>query len=269
MALLRRCFDKLHLKINKSKSAVASVFGRKFLGFALWQAGHGEVRRAVSEQSLEAFRQRVRQLTRRNGGRSMAEVIERLRSYVLGLKGYFGLAQTPRIWRRLDEWIRRRLRALQLKQWRRGKTIYRELIRLGASARVAQSVAALSRSWWYNSLSAVHHVLTIAYFDRLGLPHLSWHQLLEPPGADPHAEWCGRGTVNNVDLPYADLHQCADRRWGLCAGGWRDRLALVKDAFVAACADVFVQGGKDFRNGLGLGAEHILIPNLLDVASAA
>jgi group II intron reverse transcriptase/maturase len=173
MALLRRCYDKLHLQINESKSAVASVFGRKFLGFALWQTRDGEVRRGVSKQALGAFKQRVRYLTRRCGGRSMAEVVKRLRTYLLGWKGYFGLAQIPSIWRRLDEWLRRRLRALQLKQWRRGQTIYRELTRLGASPTVAQSVAALSRRWWHNSCSAVHHVLTIAYFDRLGVPRLS------------------------------------------------------------------------------------------------
>lgn len=173
MGLLRRCYDKLHLKINESKSAVASVFGRNFLGYALWQTENGEVRRAVSEKALMTFKQRVRQLTRRNGGRSIGMVIDHLRRYLLGWKGYFGLAQTPRIWRSLDAWIRRRLRALHLKQWRRGKTIYRELIRLGASPRVAQSVAALSRRWWHNSLSAIHSVLTIAYFDRLGVPRLS------------------------------------------------------------------------------------------------
>jgi RNA-directed DNA polymerase len=78
-----------------------------------------------------------------------------------------GLAQTPCIWRSLDEWICRRLRALHLKQSRRGKTIYRELLRLGANPGVAQSVAALSRRWWHNSL------LTIADFDRLGVAHLS------------------------------------------------------------------------------------------------
>lgn len=173
MALLLRCYDKLHLKINESKSAVASVFGRKFLGYALWQAGNGEVRRGVSQKALAVFKQRIRQLTRRSGGRSMADVVAKLRRYLLGWKGYFGLAQTPRIWRALDEWIRRRLRALQLKHWRRGTTIYRELLRLGATPRLAQSVAALSRRWWHNSLSAVHHVLTIAYFDRLRLPRLS------------------------------------------------------------------------------------------------
>ena len=124
----------------------------------LWWSGN-EVRRTVSAKALQAFRHRVRQVTRRNDGRSMAEVIERLRSYALGWKGYFGLAQTLSVWLKLDQWIRCRPRALQLKQWRRGKTIYRELLRLGATPWVAQSVAALSRRWWHNSPSAVHHVL--------------------------------------------------------------------------------------------------------------
>jgi len=173
MVLLRRCYDKLRLKINESKSAVTSVFGRKFLGYALWQAHNGEVRRAVSAKALQAFKLRIRQLTRGAGGRSKGQVVEKLRRYLLGWKGYFKLSQTPSIWRSLDGWIRRRLRVLHLKQWRRGKTIYRELMRLGANPRVAQSVAALSRRWWHNSLSAIHNVLTVAYFDRLGVPRLS------------------------------------------------------------------------------------------------
>jgi group II intron reverse transcriptase/maturase len=173
MNLLKRLYDKLRLKINESKSAVASAFGRKFLGYALWLTRDGEVRRAVSDKALETFKQRIRQLTRRTGGRSIGEVIEKLRSYVPGWKTYFGLAQTPRVWRGLDEWMRRRMRALHLKHWRRGKTIYRELLKLGATPNVAQSVAALSYRWWRNSLTALHHVLTIAYFDRLGMPRLS------------------------------------------------------------------------------------------------
>ncbi len=173
MALLKRLYDKLHLKINDSKSAVTSAFGRKFLGYSLWAARKGEVKRAVSVKARETFKQRIRQLTRRSGGRSMAEVIEPLRRYVLGWKAYFGLAQTPRVWRELDEWMRHRLRAIQLKQWRRGSTIYRELRALGAPAKVAQLVAANSRCWWRNSRMALNTVLTIAYFDRLGMPRLS------------------------------------------------------------------------------------------------
>lgn len=173
MRLLRQSYRKLRLRINESKSAVTGVFSRKFLGYALWQTQDGEVRRAVSAKGLAAFKLRIRQLTRRTGGRSMTQVVEKLRSYLLGWKGYFKLAQTPRIWRELDKWIRRRLRMLQLKHWRRGKTMYRELVRLGASVCVAQSVAALSRRWWHNSRSAIHKVLTIAHFDNLGVPRLS------------------------------------------------------------------------------------------------
>lgn len=173
MALLKRRYDKLHLKINESKSAVDSAFGRKFLGYELWMARAGEVKRAVAKKALETFKQRIRQLTGRSGGRSIAQVIEGLRPYVLGWKAYFGLTQTPKIWRSLDEWMRHRLRAIHLKQWRRGTTIYRELVNLGAKPKVAQLVAANSRRWWHNSALALNNVLTIAYFDGLGMPRLS------------------------------------------------------------------------------------------------
>lgn len=173
MALLKRRYGKLQLKINESKSAVAPAFGRKFLGYELWIAPKGEVKRAVAKKALETFKQKIRQLTRRSGGRSIAQVIEQLRSYVLGWKAYFGLAQTAGVWRKLDEWMRHRMRAIHLKQWRYGGTIYRELIHLGAKPKVALLVAKNSRRWWRNSALALNNVLTIAYFDSLGMPRLS------------------------------------------------------------------------------------------------
>ena len=103
----------------------------------------------------------------------MQEYIERLSSYLPGWKRYFGLAQTPRKWRQLEEWLRHRLRAIQLKQWKRGKTMYRELKALGASDIVAKRISANSRRWWRNSAKLLNSVLTIIYFDRLGLPRLS------------------------------------------------------------------------------------------------
>ena len=172
MALLRKCYAKLRLKVNEAKSAVASVKGRKFLGYSFWFAKEG-VKRRVADKPMATFKQRIRQLTRRSGGRSMAEVIERLKPYLTGWKAYFGLAQTPRVWRTLDEWLRHRLRAIQLKHWKRGSTIYRELTCLGAAEWIARRVAQNARCWWRNSDGDIKRVLTIAYFDRLGVPRLS------------------------------------------------------------------------------------------------
>ena len=118
---------------------MASVFGRKFLGYSFWVAPKGVIKRTVAAKPLATFKQRIRQLSRRSGGRSMQEVVGRLRPYVLGWKAYFGLAQTPRVWLGLDEWLRHRLRAIQLKQWKRGTTIYRELRSLGAPPGVARA----------------------------------------------------------------------------------------------------------------------------------
>ena len=173
MALLRRLYGRLQLKINEAKSTVASVFGRKFLGYSLWVARGRVVKRRVADKPLATFKQRVRQLTRRSGGRSMQQVVNGLRPYLLGWKAYFGLAETPGVWRELDEGLRHRLRAIQLKQWKRGRTIYRELRALGATPGVARTVAGNSRRWWRNSAMLLNSVLSIAWFDRLGLPRLS------------------------------------------------------------------------------------------------
>jgi RNA-directed DNA polymerase len=173
MDWLRKLYAGLKLQINEAKSAVASAFTRKFLGYALWVAKGREVKCKVASKPMQNFKARVRQLTRRSGGRSMAQVVEKLRPYLLGWKAYFGMAQTPNVWRELDEWLRHRLRAIQLRHWKRPRTIYRELKALGASEGVARQVAANSRRWWRNSDRLLKTVLTIAYFDRLGVPRLS------------------------------------------------------------------------------------------------
>ena len=174
MQLLRRLYGRLHLRINESKSAVASVFtGRKFLGFSFWMAPKGVVKRRVARKAVMAFRQRVRWLTRRSGGRSIQQVVDGLRPLLLGWRAYFRLAQTTGVWRELDEWIRHRLRAIQLRQWKRGKTMFRELCAMGASTEVARKVTANSRRWWHNSAMLLNSVLTLSWFDSLGLPRLA------------------------------------------------------------------------------------------------
>ena len=173
MTVLRRLYGRLHLTVNETKSAVASVFGRKFLGYAFWVAPGGVVKRRVANKAIKTFKDRIRELTPRVTGRSLRAVTERLRSFVLGWKAYFRLAQTPRVWRELDEWMRHRLRAIQLKQWKRGKTVFRELTALGAKPDEAQRVAGNCRSWWRNSGMLLNSVLTIKWADKLGMPRLA------------------------------------------------------------------------------------------------
>jgi RNA-directed DNA polymerase len=122
----------------------------------------------------------------------MAQVAEKLRPYLLGWKASFGLAQMPRIWRTLYAWLRHRLRPIQCRHWKRPRTIYREFKALGASENVAKRVAGTGHRWWRNSDAAIKPVLTIAYFDQLGVPRLSSPHAIEPPGADPHAGRWGR-----------------------------------------------------------------------------
>jgi RNA-directed DNA polymerase len=170
---LRGCYARLALKINETKTAVGSLWGRKFLGYCFRAAPRGEVKRAVAAQALSTLRDRIRRLTRRSRGRSLAQIAEDLRGYVPGWKAYFRLAQTPTVMQALDEWLRHRLRAVQLNQWRCGTTMFRELRTLGADTDLAARIAGSAKRWWHNSSLGLNRVLPIAYFDRLGVPRFS------------------------------------------------------------------------------------------------
>jgi RNA-directed DNA polymerase len=172
MELLRRLYGRLRLRVNEEKSAVDLVWNRQILGYSFWVAAGRTVKLRVARKALDAMKDRVRRITRRSGGRSMRRVVEELRDYLPGWRNYFSLADTPRALGDLDQWIRHRLRAIQLKQWKRGRTVYRELRARGASRHVAASVAANTRRWWKNASMALNSVLTISHFDALGLPRL-------------------------------------------------------------------------------------------------
>jgi RNA-directed DNA polymerase len=172
MGALRGLFSKLRLRVNEEKSAVAPAASRKLLGYSLWYGTGGAVKRRVADKAMAARKGRVRQITSRTGGRSLQRVIDELRQYLLGWREYFWLADTPNVFRELDERIRHRLRALQLKQWKRGRTVYREMRARGASQHGAAAVAANARRWWKNSAMLLNAVLPNRYFDGLGLPRL-------------------------------------------------------------------------------------------------
>jgi group II intron reverse transcriptase/maturase len=173
MQTLRRLYAGLKLKVNEAKSAVARPWTRKFLGYSFFVAKGSEIKRRVAPKALEAMKDRVRDLTGRSRGRSLTNVFAELRSYLSGWRQYFRLADTPGVFRGLDEWIRHRLRMVQLKQWKRGTTTYREVRRLGASDEVAKKVASHGRSWWKNSAMLLNAVLTNAYYVQQGVPTLA------------------------------------------------------------------------------------------------
>ena len=102
----------------------------------------------------------------------MRNVFAELRGYLRGWKEYFRLADTPQVLRELDEWIRHRLRLVQLKQWKRGPTIYRELKRLGATEDAARLAATDPRRWWNHSSNLLNLALPTSYYDRTGVPRL-------------------------------------------------------------------------------------------------
>jgi group II intron reverse transcriptase/maturase len=173
MQTLRRLYAGLHLRINESKSAVARVQDRKFLGYTFWVSPMGEVRRTIASKARDVMKERVRRMTSRVRGRSVAQVCQDLRVYLPGWKAYFRLVEFAGVFRDLDRWIRHRLRALQLKHWKRGPTIFRELRARGMSPRDARQVAGNASSWWRNSRMLINVALPNKLFDELGLPRLA------------------------------------------------------------------------------------------------
>lgn len=173
MALLRRLYGRLHLVINEEKSAVAPVWQRQFLGYAFWRR-RGEVRLRVAPKAYQRLKERIRAMTPRVVGRNLRQVVERLSPLFWGWKSYFRLADGHDQMRRVDGWTRRRLRAIQLKQWGRGKTAYRRIRAMGLDDDVACYVAArLQRGWWNAARDTAHIVFSKRFFDDLGLPRLA------------------------------------------------------------------------------------------------
>jgi RNA-directed DNA polymerase len=174
LAALRRKYAKLRLRVNEEKSTVARVWERKFLGYSFWVAKGKVVKLRVAPKALEEMKQRVRRITNRNGGRSMDQVTKELGMYLRGWKEYFKLADTPALFAGLDGWIHRRLRMLQLKQWKRGRTAFRELSALGLPEWLVRKGAGHGRRWWWAAaLGAMNTALPGKYFERLGVPRLA------------------------------------------------------------------------------------------------
>jgi RNA-directed DNA polymerase len=162
---------RLKLKVNTAKSAVARPSVRKFLGFSFTSGK--QPRRRIAPQAIDRFKARVRELTRRTGGRSLAQVAKELSRYLIGWRGYFGFCETPTVLRELDRWIRRRLRAIAWAQWKHGPNRFAELRRRGVGRDLAAKTASSPRGPWRLSKSpALSIALRNAFLTSLGLATL-------------------------------------------------------------------------------------------------
>jgi len=163
---------RLKLKVNEAKSAVARPWDRKFLGFSFTNGR--EPKRRIAPKARQRFKDRVRELTRRTRGVSLQEMVRQLAEYLRGWRGYFSFCQTPSVLKDLDSWVRRRLRCVQWKQWKRGKRRFAELRRLGVGKDLAAQTAGSTHGPWRISRSpALSFALPDAFFVKLGLPALS------------------------------------------------------------------------------------------------
>jgi RNA-directed DNA polymerase len=162
---------KLKLKVNQSKSHIGRPRECKFLGFRM-VAGK-KSKRSIAPVALARFKDRVRELTRRTRGVTIKQMIEQLNRYLIGWRGYFGFCETPSVLKELDSWIRRRLRSVVWKQWKRGKKRFAKLRKLGVGKDLAAQTAGSAHGPWRISRSpALSYALPNTYFSTLGLAQL-------------------------------------------------------------------------------------------------
>src|SRR5216683_3040717 len=163
--------QKLKLKVNEAKSAVARPQERKFLGFS-FSAGP-DIKRTIAPKSLEQFKRRIREITRRAKGVSIKTTMEELVPYMRGWRGYYGFCETPEVLIALTRWVRLRLRAALWRQWKTPRRRRAALIANGVSEWAARNTAGSGRGPWYLARSrALSTGLSNAYFKSLGLPSL-------------------------------------------------------------------------------------------------
>ena len=163
--------EGLHLRVNTAKSAVARPWERKFLGYSF--TAHRESRLRIALESVRRLTKRVRELLRAGRGRSLTYTIETLNPLLRGWINYFRLTESKGMLEELDGWLRRRLRCLLWRQWKRPRTRARELRALGLDAVRAWHGAGNGRGpWWNAGASHMNHALPAAHFTHLGLVSL-------------------------------------------------------------------------------------------------
>jgi len=170
-SITRFITQRLKLKVNQTKSAVARPQERKFLGFSF--STGPEVKRVIAPKALDRFKARIREITRRAKGVSIETTMEELAPYLRGWRNYFGFCETPEVLVHLTRWVRLRLRAALWRQWKTPRRRRAALLQLGVRPRLASNTAGSGRGPWYLARAKALSVgLSNAYFKSLGLPTL-------------------------------------------------------------------------------------------------
>ena len=178
MASVKRFLsEELSLKVNEGKSAVERPWKLKFLGFSFYKRKGIRVR--VASKALDRFRDKVRRLTRRTRHGKLGQVIQEVNRYTMGWIGYFRLSDARSVFEELDEWLRRRLRQLVWKRWKRGRTRWRELVKLGVPGWQAAGGAGQRGPWRMAASPVINMALSNAYWRKQGLVSITerYHQL--------------------------------------------------------------------------------------------
>lgn len=168
VGLTRFLAERLKLKVNAAKSAVARPWQRKFLGYS--QTWHKKPRLRIAQTSRERFKDKVRQVLHGARGRKLSYTIHQLNPLLRGWAAYFRLTETKRVLEELDGWIRRKLRCILWRQWKRALSRARHLMRAGLSEERAWRAATNGRGpWWNSGASHMNAAFKKVWFERLGL----------------------------------------------------------------------------------------------------
>lgn len=171
--------EKLKLKVNKEKSTVDRPWKLKFLGFSFYRV-KGEYRMRVPQKPISKFKAKLRELTSRSNAMSMEYRFRKLKQVIVGWVNYFAIADIKTILKTLDEWLRRRIRMCFWKQWKKIKTKYGNLVKLGLNKNKAWQYANTRKSYWRTSSSPIlHKTLTNKHLKNIGLVSISETYLLK------------------------------------------------------------------------------------------
>ena len=232
-SITRFITTKLKLKVNEQKSAVARPWERKFLGFSF--TANREPKRRIAPKAVLRFKEKVRELTRRTRGVSMEQMAEELGRYLRGWIGYFGKCQTPSVLQGLEEWIQAQAAVCDLEAVETGHGAIRGTAQTGSGQRSRRENGG-QRSWTVAAgeqpgtcICAAQCLLRLARDSEIDCRPIA--QPAEPPDADPHVRWCGRGEAARLPpIPIcasrirSSAHQSASARHSPCTSGCPARI---------------------------------------------